>query len=354
MMQMTCYNDGQVNAIPMMMKSKGMSDMVTNAELLKCLALRLGKDDDTTFGEVANEWLYIKSGQVQGATFEKYESFYKHIARRFAERKLSDIKKSDIEKFLTELKDKHFSLWTIKGIKAEISSILDFAIDEDHLQKNVAKNVRLPKIEQHRKKPVHVEEFKEFLEASKGSRLQIAIPLLFLTGCRRGELLALTWDDIDFKKNVIHINKEYVIDKVNGSKKAVMRDHTKTEAGQRIVPLCKELKKVLTDFHKGAGAGTKYILQCKRKEKPIYPRNLTDAIGKWCKSLHIKGITPHSFRHGYAWNLLNSGVQPEDIKNLLGHRDLSTTLDIYCWNNKVSVEGLNRASKTLDKLYTKK
>lgn len=136
------------------------------------------------------------------------------------------------------------------------------------------------------------------------------------TGCRRGELAALTWADVDMEARTITISKSLYRSETG----KMQLKSTKTEAGIRTVPI---LDKLYEKLNPGTG--------------PVFPREdggyLTDRqlMRRWEKYQTLTGVscTPHQLRHAYATMLYEAGLDAKDAQYLLGHAQLSTTMDIY-------------------------
>lgn len=349
-----CYNS--VDELNMPFGALGGMGGMNNDEMLRTIYetvvnqnKQASKGERTTFREYGKKWFDTRKNSVLETTYNKYCILYdKHLLPFFGGYTLAQIDRAMVQSYVNALEEKGYSLSTIKAIKAQLSSILKLAVSDDYITKNPCDTVTLPKIEQQKKAPATLEEFKEFMEVSKGSPFHIAVPMLFLTGLRRGEILALTWDDIDFKANLIKVHREYVIE--NGTGKAVMREHTKTEAGMRQVPIIPVLKSCLRK-QKAIDGDKHYILYQHRtgKDWPVYPSEINANFRRWEKELNRKhGFTPHSARHYYASTLLRKGMSPEELRKLTGHKDITTLLDIYCYNDKIDDASMERAAKLLN------
>lgn len=167
---------------------------------------------------------------------------------------------------------------------------------------------------------------------------------LISTGCRRGEALAVTWDDIDFKAKTITIDKAL---KYSGGYAEI--GSTKTESGIRVIPLLPDLKALLkkpkvakgTDYVFASERGS-YIVQstyrrkwkhyCKDqgfivcvKEEKRKSKQGKEYIYREYKNT----LTAHVLRHGYATMLFEAGVDVYTAQRLLGHADIKTTMAIY-------------------------
>ena len=155
---------------------------------------------------------------------------------------------------------------------------------------------------------------------------------ILYTGLRRGELLALTWDDVDFENNFIRVNKSLYYE--NGQPKI---KEPKTEKGIRLVPLMSALRNKLQPPFDGGivfpDTTGGYI-----KEMPFQKR--------WKRYCAKSGVscTPHELRHAYATMLFDNNIDPKDAQDILGHAQLSTTQDVYTHIREA------RKQKTRDKL----
>lgn len=163
------------------------------------------------------------------------------------------------------------------------------------------------------------------------------ILLLINTGLRIGELLALTWGDIDFEENIMKINKSSKIyqDKSENALKKTKEviGNTKTQKSNRIVVINKTAKEILLQIREShpGHTGKKDRVILSSKFTVPHPRNVSrclEAITKnACTDLQTSGV--HRLRHTYATMFLNTGMPISFISNQLGHAKESTTRDIY-------------------------
>ena len=294
------------------------------------------KGDTITLQEYATTWFEAKRHDIQQTTFSKYCNLYRtHIQPALGSMVLSAITRGHIQSFINDLVEHPYKQETIKAIKALLSSMLKLASADDYIHKNPCDAVKMPKRTKKKKRPATQSEYLRLLKVSKDHRLWIAIPLLFLTGCRRGEVLALTWEDIDFQNRCIHITKEYTVE--NGSGRAFLRDTTKTPAGIRDIPMCTDLCRALKHYREHEGRGKTYVLSQVRDDKMTHPQVFYKIFKNWLYDADISDdITPHSARHYFAVSMLKAGVNPENLRKIMGHSDLSTTLDVYCYDNELN------------------
>lgn len=192
--------------------------------------------------------------------------------------------------------------------KAEVDGVISY---------NPASAVKPPRnlTQTHRDAPPP--EQIELIKKSAGLPFGLFAFLVYYTGCRRGEALALTGADIDRKKNLVHIKKSvYHV----GNSPHIKQP--KSDAGCRDVPLLPALAQLLP---KKLGKG--YLFA--EPDGGLLTNDHFTALYDAYRDASGVTVTAHQIRHGYATALLESGVDPKTAQVLLGHAQLSTTMDIY-------------------------
>ncbi len=195
------------------------------------------------------------------------------------------------------------------------------------------------------------ENQRKFLRATKNHRFYAAYVLLFFLGCRRSELLGLSWDDVDFRHNTISIRQALIIE----NRKPVLKSRTKTKASIRTIPIPKEIKCILQEWRarqkeesRVPGYRNSYNLVFTDKDgsphNPTYfSRNFKNTIRRlnFCSGdLHL-----HSTRHTWATNMVQCGIAISDVQCLGGWSRPDTLLNIYSHTVKESQR------KAMKKLY---
>lgn len=266
-----------------------------------------------SFESVADQWQNYKYDRVSYGTQRCYDAPFRDILARFGDKEIGSITSHDVQKYLNDLDMSFKSAMTRKSI---ISQVFDFAIVELEMSlRNPCDRVKVDaKMRRGHRQALTVEEINEIKRTEKGEFL--LAPLILYTGCRCGEALALTFGDIDRKNRLIRINKS--IDH-RGNRPVIST--TKTEAGNRVVPLLSDLERLLpkksptTDYIvSGPEPLTKSALRCRWK--------------KWKEDHHVE-CDRHQIRHTYATILYEHGIDPKTAQLILGHANFSTTMDIY-------------------------
>lgn len=230
---------------------------------------------------------------------------------------------------------KPLAAWTIKKIRALLLAAFERAVRDGIIVNNPVRNTEPITVQ-----TLHVAYFtpehqKAFLEGTKKYRFHVAYQLLFYTGCRRSEILGLTWDNIDFIRSQIHIRQ--VLVNINGV--PMFKEYPKTRASVRTIPIHPALTKLLKEHQKNQLAekkkcptwDNKYNLVFTNKDgsphSPTYfLHNFKSAVRKLGlpKNLHV-----HSTRHTFATNLLQIGTAISDVQHLGGWSDTRVVLEIY-------------------------
>ena len=194
-----------------------------------------------TFQMVADEWEEDHEKEVGYYTMNGYKAPVKNLNEEFGNKLIKEITSLDIQRFINELGKKGYAKHTIALRKIVASLIFDYAILKDLIKTNPVTVVKIPKNAVVNKRQLPDDKDIEKVKQSVDATFGLFAYLILYTGCRRGEALALTYEDIDFEKNTIDINKVIVFE--NGKPKVYNR--AKSKDGIRTIPLLIPLKNVL-------------------------------------------------------------------------------------------------------------
>ena len=214
-------------------------------------------------------------------------------------------------------------------------------------------------------KPFTLEEQKRFLKAIEGHRYEVLFLVALYTGLRKGEILALTWNDIDFIKNTVTVSKTAgrVIDitKDSRSKEYIKVGTPKTAKGNRVVPLPDFLVKRLKQYklfkkEESLKIGIQFKesnnLFTAKTGNIVAPPNLHEAFKEILLKAGLEDRKFHDLRHTYATRLFELGESAKTVQELLGHSSISMTLDIYTHvlkeTKETAVKKLDELSKTFN------
>lgn len=268
------------------------------------------------FKEVAEDWKNEFYPTYAPRTLSCYTAPLNRCIKYFDGRYIDDIEPIDIKNYMSFLKMKKYAKKSIKNHRVVLSMIFKFAIINGNVKYNPVSDVPIPRnlSETHRLPPGEYEL--EKIKASLNCTFGLFYIFILYTGLRRGEALAITYEDIDYEKNTITVNK------------SLYHEHNqphikkpKTVAGNRIVPLLQPLKAVLPKKDKG-------VIFSNEKGEYLTASNVETLIKYYRRETGVTA-TPHQLRHQYAVILHNANVLDKDAQDLLGHANLSTTKDIY-------------------------
>lgn len=285
----------------------------------KILEYQEEKEKGRTVEEITDAWLESTKGRVSASTEEQYGHVAKIIKNYFGKMRATEVKPIHCQRFLEQMAAQGYKLGTVSLRKAVMIQVFRYAVIAGDIDASPATEVRLPRgLDSKKREALTEEQIQAVTNCREGDWWLLGVAFLW-TGCRLGELLALTYEDIDRKARTITINKKYnFLD--SGS---VLEEHTKTSAGMRTIPLLAPLADVLPKdrigliFHNADGSHLeKYQLRYLWKE--------------YQKTVGLPAhITPHYFRHTFATICYDAGIDPKEAASFLGHADEKITTELY-------------------------
>lgn len=306
-----------------------------------------------TYQEVYDLWIKKYENTVEESTFIKTEGIFKnHILPAMSTYK--------IQKIHADICQKHVDDWASKlkkyrMVKAYAAKVIDFAIKREYLLSNPFSYVDLPttiakkKMRAKEDKAENYytrEQLKKFLSCLKSEsnyKAYVLFLLLAFSGIRRGEALALTWDDLDFKKNEILINKAIGLGKNNklyvkppktGAARSISMD-------EKVMAILKDWKKIQKLEYLKLGINTgkdKQLVFSNEKNEFLQPTKLRKWITHVQAKYELPKITTHGLRHTHCSLLFEAKASLKQVQDRLGHTDVRTTLNIYTHVTKESKE----------------
>lgn len=291
----------------------------TDAEVeRKMLAWRGEQKEKTRFKPIAEAWWNEMEPTWAYNTLRGYKASYARAVDHYGLSYVADITPEDVKTYIDDFSRGGRSRQVVVTLLQIIRQILDYAVLKQYISINPARAVKPPRnLPRGHREALEKSEI-EAIKAHRTEPLYLFPFLIYETGCRYGEALGLRWEDVDRANKLIHIQRS-----VYYMSSAPLLKAPKTERGLRSVPLLDDLDAV---FPRKLPKG--YIFSEDGGKTPLRKGR---AIKLYDAFRDASGVTAtcHQIRHGYATALFEAGVEPKIAQQLLGHAQLSTTMDIY-------------------------
>ena len=312
-------------------------------------------DGGMTVQQWSEKWLELYKADKAYNTYMMYKrTVDNHIKPNLGTIRLSALKTHHIQELLnTIIQDGHHR--TAELVKITLTQIVKQAILEEYIYKDVTLGLSLPKKIKPEKRALTDAEKTFIQNADLNLKERAFIDLLYYTGIRRGEALALMVSDIDFVNKKVKINKNLVMKDRNSE----VKQSPKTYAGNRQIPIPNKLLQSLKEYM--CKNKSVYLFTMENGEfmtNAAFRKFWNDILKKFNSAaggynpkpgrrtitletpmrLIASDITPHMFRHTYATNLYYAGIDIKTAQTLLGHSSIQMTMDIYTHldNDKLS------------------
>ena len=280
---------------------------------------------------IAELWHWVEqkkdAGEILPQTFDKYKCVLnRHIAPFFDKSNpalmLSQVSHSLIKDFIGAMKAKGRDSTLKEAINSIMKPFMTEMVVEGKIVRNPTDGIKLKGLKKAHKRAFTDTERQKLEKVAKETTPHwwVAIPLLAYLGIRKEELLALSWDDVDFKKQTIYIHKTNT---TSSMARTNIEERTKTEAGTRTLPIPPQLLVALKHHYDEIQGGKRYwIIGQKRTDKPVNTANFSRTIRRWREKAGIPNdVSCHAFRHAYTTKLALENTAPQLAMKLLGHSD---------------------------------
>ena len=301
-----------------------------------------------TFEALYQEWLLIYEKDVEQSTLVKTKQVFRtHILPRFGNYYIDKIQVSQVQTAVHEWRE---ILQEYRKVFNKFNRVLKYAYKLKYITENPCDFVILPSkplVKQEKETldfytKEQLETFMNCLSEMNTRKWEAFFRILAFTGLRRGEALALTWDDVDINQGLLTVNKavkrgengQYVGSTKNESS---VRTITIDDNTIRILKAWKaEQAKTLIGFGFNAIQPNQYIFSKWKDNTPLNTMAPRNALVKICKRFDLPMINIHGFRSSHCTLLLEAGVPLKDVMERLGHSDVQTTLAFYSYVTKDS------------------
>ena len=309
----------------------------TQKEVLEKMQAAAASLNDGTYQEpsklTVSQWLDIWEKEylpnVKESTRKSYNSIIRvHLKPALGAMKLQSVAPHQIQSFFNSLSSK-LEPNTIHTIYMVLHYALEKAVRLDYIPKNPAAECELPRL---KRKEIHPVDTAAFLEAAKGDKCELIFKVDLFTGMRRGEILGLTWECVDFQNGTISVEQQiqerkgsYYFTTPKSGKRRVITP------APRVMEYLKEQRRKQAEMHLRAGP-------LWQESGLVFTNEVGDNVSFSVLQAHFKRIaaaigTPnarfHDLRHTYAVNSLRAGDDVKTIQENLGHATAAFTLNVY-------------------------
>ncbi len=298
------------------------------------------------------QWLKVYAlPKVKQSTYTSYRAYiFKHVNPNIGKVTLKNLRVDILQEFFNEravsgrIDGKGgLSAKTLKNMHTMLKTALKQAVENDLIPKNPATFVKLPKAPSREMRVLTSEEQAKVVAELKQSTQRYAIGILIalFTGMRIGEVCGLQWSDFDEKTSEMHVRRTLgrlaTMDATKGKTEIVIST-PKSDKSARSIPLPVFLACALQQRHLqakqerlgvGAGYDPREFILCNELGSPIEPRTMQDTLTRIIKSAGISHANLHSLRHTFATRAIEMGMDIKTLSDILGHADVSTTLNRY-------------------------
>src|SRR5260370_472013 len=308
-----------------------------------------------SLGTYLERWLeQVCKLTMKPNTYKQYRSIvHHHVLPSLGNIKLQKLTAEKVQEFCAQKQNEGLSPGTVALIHSVLNTALENAVRWGLVARNVAKLVTLPHVERYEAQTLTMEQALKLLELAQGSRIETLLLVALTTGMRRGELLALRWDDIDFEKGVLHVRRTMSHIPGLGYKEG----EPKTKAGRRTIELSSVTIGALKEHQVSQvqmriNAGEKWqeqgIVFCNIYGGFFNPAKVLVLFQKLLEDAGLPHMRFHDLRHSAATILLEARVHLKMVQERLGHSTIATTADIY---SHISSEMQQEVVDKIDDLF---
>ncbi len=300
--------------------------------------LRTGELAPAVTGTVADmfrDWLAATGLEARAPTMLGYRAkSNKHILSAIGNVPLAKLTRQTLQGILATMVATDYAPGTVQQVKSILHAACAFAVDNELLRVNLAQHLRCPAAPPAERVLLTKEQCWQLLDAARGTPYEAVPVLALVTGLRIGEILSLSWADVDWELPGLHVR--HTLSRTEGG---LSSRPTKTAAGQRPVVLLdlavaalKRQRARVAELRLAAGERWQDndLICPNHSGRRYWPSDYR--VHAWrplVQAAGLPGLLPHTLRHGLASTLAALGVDPKTVQLIMGHANIRTTLDIY-------------------------
>ncbi|MBW7674758.1 tyrosine-type recombinase/integrase [Chryseobacterium chendengshani] len=299
-----------------------------------------------TFAQIVELWKKDKQLYVKKSSFSAYVLLLEnHLLPKFSE--VSSIEEEEVQQFVFQKLEQGLSQKSIKDVLIVLKMVMKFGAKYKWIQYTPF-DIQYPTVRENQSIEVltrtHQKKVMNYIQEHFTFR-NLGVYICLCSGMRIGEICALTWEDIDTDNGIINIRKTiqriYIIE--DGKRRTeLLLDTPKTKNSIREVPMSRDLLRMLKPFKKIVNP---LFFVLTNDAKPTEPRTYRSYYKNLMKQLEIPEIKFHGLRHSFATRCIESKCDYKTVSVLLGHSNISTTLNLYVHPN------LEQKKKAIDQMF---
>ena len=297
------------------------------------------KPENMTVGQFIEQWRGAYTQDIKKSTLQRYDLDIRlRIVPLIGEIKLSELRPVIITQLYNFVANQGLSNKSIKNLHGTLHRILQDAVDNEYLQRNVADRAKIPKAREAQKemRPLKDDEVPIFLDAVKGHKFEHVYFVALFTGMRESEIIGLTWDCIDWENKIIHLYRQLPRDQEKG----VADTFTTLKNGQRrnvavadeVIATLRKVRVEQAEQKLKAGGewhNDENFVFTDDKGQHLKRVTLYNNFKRIVSSIGLSEVRFHDLRHTYATISLQMGVDYKTVSANLGHADVAFTMNKY-------------------------
>ena len=310
-------------------------ELMTKALRDRDLGMLSASGSNPTLQRFLDDWLASVKNSLRVRSYERYEGIVRvHLSPAIGRVRLDKLTSAHVQALLDSKLASGLAPRSVQACRIVLGAALKQGVRWQMVGRNVAEFVNGPKVRNAEMQVFSPEQARRFLAACQGERLHALYLLALSTGLRRGELLALQWNDLDLDAGTLSVRRSLG----RSSAQGIVIAEPKTPQGRRTVrlsaPVVTELRvHRKRQLEQRLSAGPEWrdggYLFTTSIGTTLDPRSLGQDFRHICEKADLRLIRFHDLRHSAATIALSQGVHPKIVSEMLGHSRISLTLDVY-------------------------